>query len=235
MGIFFGEPAIQLNDFTQHDSHGDGVINILMAQKLYQSPMIYATMLLWLLAELFEELPEVGNLEKPKLVFFFDEAHLLFKDMSKGLVEQVEKVVRLIRSKGVGVYFVTQNPVDIPEIILSQLGNRIQPALRAYTPKKQKAIKVAAQSYRSNPEIDIEKVLTELEVGEALVSFLDENGTPRMVERGKIRPPLSKMGVIDETLYQQIITQSPHDRIYREMIDRESAYELLAKKVLSEK
>lgn len=233
--LFFGEPAIQLNDFMQHDSHGDGVINILMAQKLYQSPMIYATMLLWLLSELFEELPEVGDLEKPKLVFFFDEAHLLFKDMSKGLVEQVEKVVRLIRSKGVGVYFVTQNPVDIPEIILSQLGNRIQHALRAYTPKEQKAIKAAAQSYRSNPEIDIEKVLTELEVGEALVSFLDENGTPRMVERGKIRPPQSKMGTIDETLYQQLITQSPYDRIYREMLDRESAYELLAKKVLSEK
>ncbi|WP_314066939.1 helicase HerA-like domain-containing protein [uncultured Vagococcus sp.] len=232
---FFGEPSIRLSDFMQNDSNGNGFINILMAQKLYQSPMIYATMLLWLLSELFEELPEVGDLEKPKLVFFFDEAHLLFKDMSKGLIEQVEKVVRLIRSKGVGVYFVTQNPVDIPEIILSQLGNRIQHALRAYTPKEQKAIKAAAQSYRSNPDLDVEKALTELEVGEALVSFLDENGTPSMVERARIRPPQSKMGTIDESLYQQLITQSPYDRIYRETVDRESAYELLARKLLTEK
>lgn len=233
--LFFGEPSIRLSDFMQNDSNGEGFINILMAQKLYQSPMIYATMLLWLLSELFEELPEVGDLDKPKLVFFFDEAHLLFKDMSKGLVEQVEKVVRLIRSKGVGVYFVTQNPMDIPEIILSQLGNRIQHALRAYTPKEQKAIKAAAQSYRSNPDIDVEKALTELEVGEALVSFLDELGTPTMVERARIRPPQSKMGTIDETVYQQLISQSPYDRIYKDSVDRESAYELLAKKILTEK
>ncbi|MFL3711577.1 helicase HerA-like domain-containing protein [Vagococcus salmoninarum] len=233
--LFFGEPSIKLTDFMEKNSEGHGFINILMAQKLFQSPMIYATMLLWLLSTLFEELPEVGDLEKPKLVFFFDEAHLLFKDMPKSLVEQVEKVVRLIRSKGVGVYFVTQNPIDIPEIILSQLGNRIQHALRAYTPKEQKAIKAAAQSYRSNPDLDVEKALTELEVGEALISFLDENGTPSMVERAKIRPPESKMGTVDESYYQQLISQSPYDRIYRDAVDRESAYELLSAKLLTEK
>ena len=231
---FFGEPALNLTDFMQVDTNGAGFINILMAQKLYQSPLIYATMLLWLLSELFEALPEVGDLDKPKLVFFFDEAHLLFNDMPKSLVEQVEKVVRLIRSKGVGVYFITQNPTDIPEMILSQLSNRIQHALRAYTPKEQKAIKAAAQSYRANPVLDVEAVITELQVGEALVSFLDETGTPAMVERTKIRPPQSKMGTVEPEFYQQLVSQSPFDRIYRDMLDRESAYELLQQKLSSE-
>ncbi|MDF0479062.1 DUF853 domain-containing protein [Vagococcus sp. PNs007] len=233
--LFFGEPAIKLTDFIRQDETGKGYLNILMAQKLYQNPLLYATMLIWLLAQLFEELPEVGDLDKPKLVFFFDEAHLLFNDMPKSLVSQVEKVVRLIRSKGVGVYFVTQNPIDLPESILAQLGNRIQHALRAYTPKEQKAIKAAADSYRPNENFKVADVITELQVGEALISFLDETGTPSVVERAMIRPPESFLGTVDETQYKKLIESSPFDAQYKTPVDRESAYELLSKKIDAER
>lgn len=233
--LFFGEPAIKLTDFIRQNETGKGYLNILMAQKLYQNPLLYATMLIWLLAQLFEELPEVGDLDKPKLVFFFDEAHLLFNDMPKSLVSQVEKVVRLIRSKGVGVYFVTQNPIDLPESILAQLGNRIQHALRAYTPKEQKAIKAAADSYRPNENFKVADVITELQVGEALISFLDETGTPSVVERAMIRPPESFLGTVDETQYKKLIESSPFDAQYKTPVDRESAYELLSKKIDAER
>ncbi|CAM3251382.1 helicase HerA-like domain-containing protein [Vagococcus fessus] len=233
--LFFGEPAIKLTDFIRQDDTGKGYLNILMAQKLYQNPLLYATMLIWLLAQLFEELPEVGDLDKPKLVFFFDEAHLLFNDMPKSLVSQVEKVVRLIRSKGVGVYFVTQNPIDLPESILAQLGNRIQHALRAYTPKEQKAIKAAADSYRPNENFKVADVITELQVGEALISFLDDTGTPSIVERAMVRPPESFLGTVDETQYKKLIETSPFDAQYRSPVDRESAYELLSKKIDAER
>lgn len=233
--LFFGEPAIKLTDFIRQDDTGKGYLNILMAQKLYQNPLLYATMLIWLLAQLFEELPEVGDLDKPKLVFFFDEAHLLFNDMPKSLVSQVEKVVRLIRSKGVGVYFVTQNPIDLPESILAQLGNRIQHALRAYTPKEQKAIKAAADSYRPNENFKVADVITELQVGEALISFLDETGTPSIVERAMVRPPESLLGTVDETQYKKLIESSPFDAQYKTPVDRESAYELLSKKIDAER
>src|SRR5947208_7886978 len=202
---FFGEPALDLDDLIQTQG-SRGVVNILAAEKLMQqSPKVYATFLLWLLSELFERLPEVGDVEKPKLVFFFDEAHLLFADIEKAVEEKIEQMVRLIRSKGVGVYFVSQNPLDIPDIVLGQLGNRVQHALRAFTPRDQKAVSAAAQTFRQNPKLDVEKVLMELAVGEALVSMLDENGTPEVVERAKIVPPRSQVGAITPAQRKQIV------------------------------
>jgi DNA helicase HerA-like ATPase len=226
---FFGEPAVKLEDFIQTIG-GKGIVNILAADKLFNSPKLYSTFLLWLLSELFEMLPEVGDLDKPKLVFFFDEAHLLFNDTPPALIEKIEQVVRLIRSKGVGVYFITQNPVDIPESILGQLGNRVQHALRAFTPKDQKAVRVAAETFRPNPKIDTEKAITELSVGEALVSFLDEKGTPTMVERAFIIPPTSQIGLIDDGQRRQLMAGSIVAGQYEQLLDRESAFELLKKK-----
>jgi uncharacterized protein len=224
---FFGEPALNLDDLMQNDSQGHGMINVLAADKLMRSPQLYSTFLLWLLAELFERLPEVGDLEKPKLIFFFDEAHLLFDEAPEALQDKIEQVVRLIRSKGVGVYFISQNPTDIPDKVLGQLGNRVQHALRAFTPRDQKAIKAAAQTFRSNPKLDVETVITELEVGEALVSFLDEKGTPGVVERAFICPPQGKIGAVTPEQRQQIIQQSVLYGHYEKEIDRESAYETL--------
>jgi DNA helicase HerA-like ATPase len=223
---FFGEPMLDIADLLQA-REGKGVVNILAADKLMGSPKLYSTFLLWLLAELFEHLPEVGDVEKPKLVFFFDEAHLLFAEAPKALLEKVEQVVRLIRSKGVGVYFVTQNPLDVPESVLGQLGNRVQHALRAFTPKDQKAVKTAADTLRPNPKFKAEQVITELGVGEALVSFLDEKGTPCVVERAFIVPPGSQLGPISDAERQQIIKSSDVFGHYEKAIDRESAYEKL--------
>ena len=223
---FFGEPAVNLGDFMQTIS-GKGVINVLAADKLYNSPKLYSTFLLWLLSELFEMLPEAGDLEKPKLVFFFDEAHLLFNDTPQALVDKIEQVVRLIRSKGVGVYFVTQNPVDIPESILGQLGNRVQHALRAFTPKDQKGVRAAAETFRQNPTIDVATAITELGVGEALVSFLDEKGIPAMVERVFVIPPHSHIGPVTPEQRQQLMQNSLVAGQYEKVVDRESAYELL--------
>ena len=197
--MFFGEPELNISDLIKTDNRGKGIINILAADKLMNSPRIYTTFLLWLLSDLFENLPEVGDLEKPKLVFFFDEAHMLFNDMPKVLLEKVEQIIRLIRSKGVGVYFISQNPADIPDNILGQLGNRIQHALRAYTPNDQKAVKVAANTFRANPKFDTETAITELGTGEALVSFLDEKGAPHPVERALVVPPEGQIGPLDET------------------------------------
>lgn len=225
---FFGETALQLSDLMRCDQQGHGYINILAADKLMQSPRLYATFLLWLLAELFEGLPEAGDLEKPKLVFFFDEAHLLFSDAPKALVEKVEQVVRLIRSKGVGVFFVTQNPLDIPETILGQLGNRVQHALRAFTPRDQKAVRSAAETLRSNPKLDVASAITELAVGEALVSFLDEKATPSIVQRALIRPPSGRLGPISPEERQALMAASPVRGKYDERLDRESAYERLS-------
>ncbi len=225
---FFGEPALNIADLMQTDETGRGVINILAADQLLASPKAYATLLLWLLAELFEELPEVGDPEKPKLVFFFDEAHLLFNDAPPALLEKIEQVVRLIRSKGVGVYFVTQNPLDIPDAVLGQLGNRIQHALRAFTPRDQKAVKAAATTMRSNPGLDVEKAITELAVGEALVSFLDEKGRPSIVERAWVRPPHSRIGPALAPERASIIQASLLGGVYDKTIDRESAYEKLS-------
>jgi DNA helicase HerA-like ATPase len=224
---FFGEPALNLDDLIQTDSQGHGVVNILAADKLNQSPKLYATFLLWLLTSLFEHLPEVGDPDKPKLVFFFDEAHLLFSDLPKIIEDKVVQVVRLIRSKGVGVYFVTQNPLDIPQTVLGQLGNRVQHALRAFTPQDQKAVKAAADTFRSNPKLDVGKVITELEVGEALVSFLDEKGTPGIVERALICPPHSQIGPITPEQRQQLIKNSVVAGVYENAVDRESAFEVL--------
>lgn len=228
---FFGEPALQLEDFIKFDDSGRGMINVLDASVLYQKPKLYATFLLWLLSELFESLPEVGDPEKPKIVFFFDEAHLLFNDSSKELIEKVEQVVRLIRSKGVGIYFVTQNPIDIPESVLGQLGNRVQHALRSYTPKDQKAIKSAAQTFRQNESFDTAQVIGELKTGEALISFLNDEGQPNVVERAFIRPPESKIGVIDESVKKDLIDNAPLNETYKETFDRESAYEMLQNKI----
>ncbi|WP_239776013.1 helicase HerA-like domain-containing protein [Mammaliicoccus sp. K-M42] len=228
---FFGEPALELEDFIKFDESGKGMINVLDASVLYQKPKLYATFLLWLLSELFESLPEVGDPEKPKIVFFFDEAHLLFNDSSKELIEKVEQVVRLIRSKGVGIYFVTQNPIDIPESVLGQLGNRVQHALRSYTPKDQKAIKSAAQTFRQNENFDTAQVIGELKTGEALISFLNEEGQPNIVERAFIRPPESIIGVIDEHVKKDLINNSPLNETYKETFDRESAFEMLQKKI----
>ncbi|MFV5936935.1 helicase HerA-like domain-containing protein [Mammaliicoccus sciuri] len=228
---FFGEPALQLEDFIKFDESGRGMINVLDASVLYQKPKLYATFLLWLLSELFESLPEVGDPEKPKIVFFFDEAHLLFNDSSKELIEKVEQVVRLIRSKGVGIYFVTQNPIDIPESVLGQLGNRVQHALRSYTPKDQKAIKSAAQTFRQNESFDTAQVIGELKTGEALISFLNDEGQPNVVERAFIRPPESKIGVIGESVKKDLIDNAPLNETYKETFDRESAYEMLQNKI----
>jgi DNA helicase HerA-like ATPase len=223
---FFGEPMLDIADLMQARD-GKGVVNVLAADKLMGSPKLYSTFLLWLLAELFEHLPEVGDVEKPKLVFFFDEAHLLFAEAPKALLEKVEQVVRLIRSKGVGIYFVTQNPLDVPESVLGQLGNRVQHALRAFTPKDQKAVKTAADTLRPNPKFKAEQAITELGVGEALVSFLDEKGTPCVVERAFIVPPGSQIGPISDAERQQIIKSSDVYGHYEKAIDRESAYEKL--------
>ena len=224
---FFGEPALNLEDLMQTDANGRGVVNILAADKLLASPRVYATLLLWMLSELFEKLPEVGDPEKPKLVFFFDEAHLLFNDLPQVLEEKIEQVVRLIRSKGVGVYFVTQNPLDVPEVILGQLGNRVQHALRAFTPKDQKAVRSAAETFRANPKLDVANVITELAVGEALVSFLDENGTPNVVERALVVPPHSQIGPITADQRQAVLRNSVVAGVYEKTVDRESAYERL--------
>ncbi|MCB9988376.1 MAG: DUF853 family protein [Rhodospirillales bacterium] len=227
---FFGEPALALTDFMRTDMDGRGYINILAADKLMNSPRLYATFLLWLLSELFEELPEAGDSDRPKLVFFFDEAHLLFNDAPKPLLEKVEQVVRLIRSKGVGVYFVTQNPQDIPETVLGQLGNRVQHALRAFTPQQQKFIKVAAQTYRENPEFKVEDVITELGVGEALVSTLEGKGTPSIVQRTLIRPPSSRLGPASDGARKMTMQADGIGTKYDVVQDRESAYEILQKK-----
>lgn len=228
---FFGEPALTLKDFMRTDSGGRGMVNILVADKLMQSPRLYATFLLWMLSELFEELPEAGDPPKPKLVFFFDEAHLLFNDAPKALMDKIEQVVRLIRSKGVGVYFVTQNPIDVPDKVLSQMGNRVQHALRAFTPRDQKAVAAAAQTFRPNPKLDTAKVITELGKGEALVSFLEGNGTPAMVERVMIRPPSARIGPITPEERKAIMDASPVKGKYDTAIDAESAYEMLQKRV----
>ena len=224
---FFAEPALNFDDFMQTDAEGKGVINILSADRLMQSPKIYATFLLWLLSELFERLPEVGDLPKPKLVFFFDEAHLLFSDISPALLEKIEQVVRLIRSKGVGIYFVSQNPRDIPDNILGQLGNRVQHALRAFTPRDQQSVKAAADTFRTNPKLNTASVLMELAVGEALVSFLDEKGQPGMVERAFICPPRSQIGPITPEQRRQLIQNSVVFGTYEKVVDRASAYERL--------
>jgi DNA helicase HerA-like ATPase len=228
---FFGEPALSLKDFMRTDSDGRGMVNILVADKLMQSPQLYATFLLWMLSELFEELPEAGDPPKPKLVFFFDEAHLLFNDAPKALMDKIEQVVRLIRSKGVGVYFVTQNPIDVPDKVLAQLGNRVQHALRAFTPRDQKAVAAAAQTFRPNPKLDTAKVIMELGKGEALVSFLEGNGTPAMVERVMIRPPTGRIGPITPEERKAIMGKSPVKGKYDTTIDSESAYEVLQKRV----
>ncbi len=224
---FFGEPMLDIHDLMQVDENGRGIINVLAAEKLVQAPALYSTFLLWLLSELFEQLPEAGDLDKPKLVFFFDEAHLLFSDAPQALTDKVEQVVRLIRSKGVGVYFVTQNPLDVPEKILGQLGNRVQHALRAFTPRDQKAVQAAAQTMRANPKFDAATAITELGVGEALVSFLDEKGRPNVVERSIIFPPASRLGPLTADERKTMIQASPLLATYGQTVDRESAYEVL--------
>jgi len=224
---FFGEPALNLDDLMQTDSNGHGIVNILAADKLLQSPKVYATFLLWLLTALFERLPEVGDPEKPKLIFFFDEAHLLFADLPKVIEDKVVQVVRLIRSKGVGVYFVTQNPLDVPETVLGQLSNRVQHALRAFTPKDQKAVRAAAETFRTNPKLNVEQAITQLAVGEALVSFLDETGTPGIVERALICPPHSQIGPITPEQRSQLTKTSVVAGVYENAVDRESAFEIL--------
>ncbi len=231
---FFGEPALDLHDLMRTDLTGRGVINILAAEKLFHKPRLYATFLLWLLSELFERLPEQGDADKPKLVFFFDEAHLLFKDAPKALVEKVEQVVRLIRSKGVGIYFVTQNPLDLPEAVLGQLGNRVQHALRAFTPRDQKAVKAAAETFRANPALNVAQVITELGVGEALVSTLQDKGIPGIVERTMIRPPRSRIGPATAEERRTVISRSPVGGRYDQAVDRESAYEKLAARAEAE-
>ncbi|MCU4413854.1 DUF853 domain-containing protein [Acinetobacter sp. WU_MDCI_Axc73] len=228
---FFGEPSLNILDLIQTDSNGHGYINLLAADKLMNTPKLYATFLLWMLSELFEQLPEVGDLDKPKLVFFFDEAHLLFDNASPALQQKIEQVVRLIRSKGVGVYFISQNPLDIPETVLGQLGNRVQHALRAFTPKDQKAVKTAAETFRANPEFKVEQAITELAVGEALISFLDEHGTPQVVERGWIMPPHSAFSPLSADERKALMSQSIVAGIYEHAVDRESAYEMLQRKV----
>ena len=226
---FFGEPELEITDFIQTEQ-GKGVINILAADKLMNAPRVYTTFLLWLLDDLYETLPEVGDMDKPKLVFFFDEAHLLFNDMPSSLLEKVEQIVRLIRSKGVGIYFCTQNPADIPESILGQLGNRVQHALRAYTPNDQKAVKVAANTFRANPKFDTGEAITQLNTGEGLVSFLNEKGAPQMVERANILPPQGQIGPITVGERDQLIRSSLIYGVYEKLIDRESAYEILSQK-----
>jgi DNA helicase HerA-like ATPase len=228
---FFGEPALALKDFMRTDEKGRGVINLLAADKLMANPRLYATFLLWLLSELFHELPEVGDPEQPKLVFFFDEAHLLFNDAPKALLDKIEQVVRLIRSKGVGVYLVTQNPIDVPDKVLAQLGNRVQHALRAFTPRDQKAVRTAADTFRPNPNLDTAAVITQLEKGEALVSFLEGNGSPSMVERCMVRPPSARVGPVTPQERAALIAKSPLAGKYDHAVDNESAYEQLQHRV----
>jgi DNA helicase HerA-like ATPase len=223
----FGEPALELADLMRADATGQGVVSILAADRLLKSPRVYATLLLWLLSELFEKLPEVGDPEKPKLVFFFDEAHLLFSDAPRALLEKIEQVVRLVRSKGVGVYFVTQNPLDVPETVLGQLGNRVQHALRAFTPRDQKAVKAAADTFRQSPGLDVQQAITQLAVGEALVSFLDEKGTPGPVARAWVHPPRSRLEPLTAEERGQVLRASPVLGRYDQEVDRESAYEKL--------
>jgi DNA helicase HerA-like ATPase len=228
---FFGEPALALSDLMRTTKDGKGYVNILTADRLMQNPKLYATFLLWMLSELFEQLPEVGDLPKPKLVFFFDEAHLLFDDAPPALMDKIEQVVRLIRSKGVGVYFVTQNPIDVPDKVLAQLGNRVQHALRAFTPRDQKSVAAAAQTFRPNPKLDTQKVITELGKGEALVSFLEGNGTPAIVERVLVRPPSARIGPITPEERKALIAKSPVKGKYDTAVDSESAFEMLQKRV----
>lgn len=228
---FFGEPALRIEDFMRTASDGRGYINVLAADQLMSNPRLYATFLLWLLSELFDELPEVGDPEKPKLVFFFDEAHLLFDEAPKALLEKIEQIVRLIRSKGVGVYFVTQNPLDVPDSVSSQLGNRIQHALRAFTPREQRAVRAAAETFRPNPEIDTVRAIMELGVGEALVSTLEGKGHPSMVQRTLVRPPSSRLGPLTESERADVIAKSPLKGVYDETLDRESAYEMLKQRL----
>lgn len=225
--IFFGEPALDIRDWLDWDDEGRGVMNILECQKLFTRPLLYATFLLWMLSELYEMMPEAGELDKPKVAFFFDEAHLLFNDAPKALLEKIEQVVRLIRSKGVSVWFITQNPADIPESVLGQIGNRVQHALRAYTPNEQKALKYAAKSFRENPAFNTEQVLQELGTGEAIVSVLDAKGVPTVVDRAGILPPRSSMSMADTSVVQRVINESPLKNKYTEVMDRESAYEIL--------
>ncbi|MBQ8536607.1 MAG: DUF853 family protein, partial [Clostridia bacterium] len=225
---FFGEPALNIADWMQIDEKGQGVVNILAADKLMLNPTMYSTFLLWMLSELYELLPEQGDLDKPRMVFFFDEAHLLFNDCPKALMDKIEQVVRLIRSKGVGVYFITQNPADVPMNILTQLGNRIQHCLRAYTPLDQRGVKAAADTFRTNPAFDTAQAITLLKTGEALVSFLDESGAPSVVEKATILPPQSFMGAIDDQTRQEYIQASPFNGVYDEIVDRQSAYEVLS-------
>jgi uncharacterized protein len=227
---FFGEPALDLKDFMKVDRDGRGYINILAADKLMENPRLYATFLLWLLSELFQVLPEVGDPDKPKLVFFFDEAHLLFNEAPKALLDKIEQVVRLIRSKGVGVYLVSQNPLDVPDKVLAQLGNRVQHALRAFTPRDQKAVRAAAETFRANPKLDTATVISELGKGEALVSFLEGNGTPSMVERCMVRPPSARVGPVTPDERKAVITRSPVKGKYDQAIDPDSAYEVLQKR-----
>jgi DNA helicase HerA-like ATPase len=228
---FFGEPALDLADFLRTDRDGRGIVNVLAADKLIENPRLYATFLLWLLSELFEKLPEVGDPEKPKLVFFFDEAHLLFNDTPKPLMEKIEQVVRLVRSKGVGVYLVTQNPLDVPETVLAQLSNRVQHALRAFTPRDQKSVRAAADTFRPNKDLDTAKVITELGKGEALVSFLEGNGVPSVVERTMIRPPSARIGPVTPAERKAVIDKSPIKGKYDTAVDSESAYEILQKRM----
>ncbi len=225
---FFGEPALRLEDLMRPRADGRGTVNVLASERLVQSPRLYSAFLLWLMSELWEKLPEVGDPDKPKLVFFFDEAHLLFRDASKDLIQKVEQVVRLIRSKGVGIYFVTQSPTDVPDVVLAQLGNRIQHALRAYTPSDQKAVRAAAASFRANPNVDVAKEIQELKVGEALVSTLDESGAPTPVARTKVRPPNSQVGPLQLAARQAIIGDCDLGAVYKEPVDRHSAYETFA-------
>jgi DNA helicase HerA-like ATPase len=225
---FLGEPALEIGELTRTTRDGRGIVNILAANDLMNAPRLYATFLLWLLSELFEDLPEIGDPEKPRLVFFFDEAHLLFNDAPKALLEKIEQVVRLIRSKGVGVYFVTQNPLDVPDIVLAQLGNRVQHALRAFTPRDTKAVKAAADTFRPNPEFSAFDAITQLGVGEALVSTLEDKGVPSVVQRTLMRPPSSRIGTISEEERKRVIAASPIGTLYDKTVDRESAFEMLA-------
>jgi len=229
--VFFGEPALTIDDLIQTDSSGRGVINILSAEKLLNSPLVYSTLLLWLLSELFEKLPEAGDLDKPKLVFFFDEAHLLFNEAPKALIERIEQVVRLIRSKGVGIYFVSQSPLDIADTVLTQLGNRVQHALRAFTAKDQKAIKATAETFRSDGSTNLQQVIGELSIGEAIVSLLDERGSPCIAQRAMVVPPQSRLGAISPEERKAVLESSTIHGVYEKAIDRESAYEILKKRM----
>jgi hypothetical protein len=227
---FFGERALEVEDLMRRDIDGRGFVSVLAADELMRSPRLYSTFLLWLLSELFEELPEAGDLDRPRLVFFFDEAHLLFDDAPKALIDKVEQVVKLVRSKGVGVYFVTQNPADVPEAVLAQLGNRVQHALRAYTPREQKAVKAAAQSFRPNPAFDTEEAITALGTGEALVSVLEDKGIPSVVGRTMIRPPSGQLGPLSPEQRREVMSRSPVGGLYDTVMDRDSAFEVLARR-----